>query len=142
MNKSIIPNLFTSANLAFGVLGITLSATNNTFCAAICILLSLVADGLDGRVARALGVAGPMGRELDSLSDVGECSYSIIMATEIIGLSHMEREIVANVVKYNHRIVNTQSCGYLPLQNKSASTRSKGQKRFRSIYLYIVFEVF
>lgn len=47
MNKSIIPNLFTSANLAFGVLGITLSATNNTFCAAICILLSLVADGLD-----------------------------------------------------------------------------------------------
>ncbi|ETJ31668.1 hypothetical protein Q604_UNBC13846G0001, partial [human gut metagenome] len=26
MNKSIIPNLFTSANLAFGVLGITLSA--------------------------------------------------------------------------------------------------------------------
>ena len=25
---------------------------------------------LDGRVARALGVAGPMGRELDSLSDV------------------------------------------------------------------------
>ena len=52
MNKSIIPNLFTSANLAFGVLGITLSATNNTFCAAICILLSLVADGLDGRYVR------------------------------------------------------------------------------------------
>ena len=24
------------------------------------------------------------------------------MATEIIGLSHLEREIVANVVKYNH----------------------------------------
>ena len=53
MNKSIIPNLFTSANLAFGVLGITLSATGNTFYAAICVLLSLVADGLDGRVARA-----------------------------------------------------------------------------------------
>ena len=33
-------------------------------------ILSLIADGLDGRVARALGVAGPMGRELDSLSDV------------------------------------------------------------------------
>ena len=37
-----------------------------------------------------------------SLSTVGECSHSIIMATEIIGLSHLEREIVANVVKYNH----------------------------------------
>ena len=34
--------------------------------------------------------------------NLGECSYSIIMATEIIGLSHLEREIVANVVKYNH----------------------------------------
>lgn len=36
-----------------------------------------------------------------SFSHVGECSYSIIMATEIIGLSHVEREIVANIVKYN-----------------------------------------
>ena len=37
-----------------------------------------------------------------SLMNLGECSYNIIMSTEIIGLSHMEREIVANVVKYNH----------------------------------------
>ncbi len=37
-----------------------------------------------------------------SMVNLGECSYSIIMATEIIGLSHEEREIVANVVKYNH----------------------------------------
>ncbi|MBO5486562.1 MAG: HD domain-containing protein, partial [Eubacterium sp.] len=37
-----------------------------------------------------------------SMATLGECSYSIIMATEIIGLSHREREIVANVVKYNH----------------------------------------
>ncbi len=37
-----------------------------------------------------------------SMVNLGECSYSIIMATEIIGLSHTEREIVANVVKFNH----------------------------------------
>ena len=37
-----------------------------------------------------------------SMVNLGECSYSIIMATEMIGLSHMEREIVANVVKFNH----------------------------------------
>jgi exopolyphosphatase/guanosine-5'-triphosphate,3'-diphosphate pyrophosphatase len=37
-----------------------------------------------------------------SMANLGECSYSIIMATEIIGLSHREREIVANTVKYNH----------------------------------------
>ncbi|MGN1148106.1 MAG: exopolyphosphatase [Lachnospiraceae bacterium] len=37
-----------------------------------------------------------------SMVNLGECSYQIIMATEIIGLSHREREIVANVVKFNH----------------------------------------
>ena len=40
--------------------------------------------------------------EFISMVDLPECSYSIIMANEIIGLSHKEREIVANVVKYNH----------------------------------------
>lgn len=37
-----------------------------------------------------------------SLVNIGETSYDIIMATEIIGLSHTEREIVANVVRFNH----------------------------------------
>lgn len=37
-----------------------------------------------------------------SMVNLGECSYSIIMSTEMIGLSHMEREVVANVVKFNH----------------------------------------
>ena len=37
-----------------------------------------------------------------SMVNLGMCSYNIIMSTEIIGLSHKEREIVANVVKYNH----------------------------------------
>lgn len=37
-----------------------------------------------------------------SLVNLGENSYNIIMATEIIGLSHQEREIVANIVRYNH----------------------------------------
>lgn len=30
-----------------------------------------------------------------------ESSYQIIMATEIIGISHLERELVANIVRYN-----------------------------------------
>lgn len=36
-----------------------------------------------------------------SLVNVAECSYNIIMSTEIIGLSHAEREIIAHVVKFN-----------------------------------------
>lgn len=41
------------------------------------------------------------GKYLNMVS-VGECSYHVIMNTEIIGLSHAEREIVANIVRYNH----------------------------------------
>jgi exopolyphosphatase/guanosine-5'-triphosphate,3'-diphosphate pyrophosphatase len=37
-----------------------------------------------------------------SMTNLAECSYNIIMSTEIIGISHIEREIVANVVKFNH----------------------------------------
>lgn len=36
-----------------------------------------------------------------SLLNVAECSYNIIMSTEIIGLSHAERVMIAHVVKYN-----------------------------------------
>ena len=36
-----------------------------------------------------------------SLTNVADCAYNIIMATEIIGLSHAERQIIANVVRYN-----------------------------------------
>ncbi len=36
-----------------------------------------------------------------SMRQSTECAYNIIMATEIIGLSHVQREIVANVVRYN-----------------------------------------
>lgn len=60
--------------------------------------------GLDRRARLLLQIATILhdcGKYI-SMANLGECSYSIIMATEIIGLSHLEREIVANVVKYNH----------------------------------------
>lgn len=90
MNKSIFPNALTAANLAFGVIGITFAAKGLATYAAICVILSLVADGLDGRVARALGVSGPMGRELDSLSDVvgfGVAPAFMLFAKELGDLS-------------------------------------------------------
>lgn len=38
-----------------------------------------------------------------SVRNSNECAYNIIMSTEIIGISHLEREIIANVVRYNIR---------------------------------------
>lgn len=36
-----------------------------------------------------------------SLADASDCSYRIIMSSEILGLTHKEREIIANVVAFN-----------------------------------------
>ena len=36
-----------------------------------------------------------------SLSNYADCSYHIIMSTEIIGLSHRERNLIAHVVRFN-----------------------------------------
>ena len=69
MNKSWIANGFTAANALFGGLSIMMSISGEYHVAAICILIAMAADAFDGRVARALGTAGPMGVELDSLSD-------------------------------------------------------------------------
>ncbi|MEY8338688.1 exopolyphosphatase [Lachnospiraceae bacterium 62-35] len=38
-----------------------------------------------------------------SMRDYSECAYNIIMSTEIIGLSHEERKIIANTVRYNQQ---------------------------------------
>ena len=59
--------------------------------------------GLSGRERLLLELAAMLhdcGKYI-SIHDAAECSYHIIMATEIIGLSHREREMLAEIVKYN-----------------------------------------
>lgn len=69
-SKSWIPNGLTSMNLVFGVCSILCTFEGEMARAAVCILLALVADGLDGRSARALHVSSEMGKEMDSLCDL------------------------------------------------------------------------
>ena len=69
--KRILPNTCTAANLFFGMCSILSTYEGNFFYGSIFILAALVADGLDGRVARALGVASEFGKEMDSLCDLG-----------------------------------------------------------------------
>ena len=69
--KSLIPNICTSANLFFGMCSILATFHGNYFYASIFILIALIADGLDGRIARALNATSEMGKEMDSLCDLG-----------------------------------------------------------------------
>lgn len=69
--KWILPNACTAANLFFGMLSILATYEGDFFWASIFILLALIADGMDGRVARALNAASELGKEMDSLCDLG-----------------------------------------------------------------------
>ncbi len=70
ISRSLIPNAFTSLNLAFGILSIIKSIESDYFLAGVFILLAMLADAFDGRTARYFGVSGDFGKELDSLCDV------------------------------------------------------------------------
>ena len=69
--RRLIPNMCTSSNLVFGMCSILSTYSENLVWGSIFILLALVADGLDGRTARFFGVASEMGKEMDSLCDLG-----------------------------------------------------------------------
>ncbi|NLI93644.1 MAG: CDP-diacylglycerol--serine O-phosphatidyltransferase [Peptococcaceae bacterium] len=66
----ILPCIFTSANLFFGFLAIIFAMDHHLRSAAGMILLSVLMDSLDGKVARKLKASSDFGKELDSLSDV------------------------------------------------------------------------
>lgn len=66
----ILPNLFTTASLFTGFLGLTLAVKGQFEACALCILVSCVFDGLDGKVARLTGTTSEFGVQLDSLADL------------------------------------------------------------------------
>ncbi len=66
----IIPNLFTAASAFVGIISILASVKGDFEKAAIFILISLVFDGLDGRVARLTKTTSKFGAEFDSLADI------------------------------------------------------------------------
>ena len=68
--KKLIPNVLTAFNLVLGMLSIIATVNGQLNLAALYILVALVADGLDGRVARYFEVSSDFGKELDSLCDL------------------------------------------------------------------------
>lgn len=66
----ILPNLFTAGSIFLGVISIVYASRGNFEYACWFILISMVLDGLDGRVARLTNTASKFGVEFDSLADV------------------------------------------------------------------------
>ena len=88
--KRSIPNLITLGNLLCGVVATYYAATGDLQGEAFFICLGIFLDFFDGMAARLLGVASPLGKELDSLADVvtsGVASGMILL--EVLGTSQL-----------------------------------------------------
>lgn len=70
MARKIIPNIFTLSNLFLGVMSLIYTMDGLYHLAAIFILICMLLDSMDGRLARRFDVTSPFGKELDSLCDL------------------------------------------------------------------------
>lgn len=68
-------NACTLASLGLGLLAIFLAMSGDVRIAAGCLVACVAFDGLDGALARKLGVSSPFGAQMDSLADM--CSFGL-----------------------------------------------------------------
>jgi CDP-diacylglycerol--serine O-phosphatidyltransferase len=66
----ILPNIFTSLNLFCGFYALIASIDHKFFAAAVAILIGVMFDILDGKIARATQTTSRFGIEYDSLADL------------------------------------------------------------------------
>ena len=66
----LLPNLFTTAALFSGFYAIIAAMNGNYIQASVAIFISMVLDGLDGRIARLTRTQSAFGAEYDSLADM------------------------------------------------------------------------
>ncbi|HEU4349082.1 MAG TPA: CDP-alcohol phosphatidyltransferase family protein [Actinoplanes sp.] len=68
-------NACTLASLGLGLTAIFLAMQSEVRLAAACLVACVAFDGLDGALARKLGVSSPFGAQMDSLADM--CSFGL-----------------------------------------------------------------
>lgn len=81
----LLPNLFTTAALFSGFYSIIAAMNGNFIHASVAIFISMVLDGLDGRVARMTRTQSAFGAEYDSLADM--VSFGIAPALVVFSWS-------------------------------------------------------
>ena len=67
--RAIVPNLVTSLAACAGITSISLSSEGRFMSALYALIVAVVCDGMDGRIARLLNASSKLGAELDSLAD-------------------------------------------------------------------------
>ncbi len=96
-------DLFTLSNVGLGLLSIIFSITDNFKYSAIVLLVAVVFDYLDGKIAVSMHQQNPFGKELDSLSDT--VSFGVapaIFGFSLIQLNHTMKqpELVFGIIAF------------------------------------------
>lgn len=73
--KFAVVNACTLTSLTLGMLAIFLAMQGDVRVAAGCLIACVAFDGLDGALARRMGVSSPFGAQMDSLADM--CSFGL-----------------------------------------------------------------
>ncbi|GIH12149.1 hypothetical protein Raf01_03210 [Rugosimonospora africana] len=79
-------NACTIGSLVLGMTAIFLSMHSGARWAALCLVGCVTFDGLDGALARKLGVSSPFGAQMDSLADM--CSFGIAAPVVVYSSVH------------------------------------------------------
>ncbi|MDD5406919.1 MAG: CDP-diacylglycerol--serine O-phosphatidyltransferase [Sulfurovaceae bacterium] len=66
----ILPNFFTASSIFLGMQSITRASQGEFVVASWFIIIAMIFDGLDGRIARATKTMSQFGAEFDSLADI------------------------------------------------------------------------
>lgn len=82
----LLVNACTLSSLGLGMFAIFLSMHGDVRWAALCLVGCVTFDGLDGMLARRLGVASPFGAQLDSMADM--CSFGIAAPAVVYARLH------------------------------------------------------
>jgi len=115
--RRALPSVFTVGNLFLGIISIIVAFQENFDWAALLVIIGMLLDGLDGRVARALNAQSEFGKELDSLSDV--ISFGVAPAFIMYGVVLHELGWVGTVITAVFPI-----CGALRLARFNVATGS------------------
>ena len=84
--KFAVANGCTIASLMLGMSAIFLSMHGNPRIAAALLIGCVIFDGVDGALARRMGVASPFGAQMDSLADM--CSFGIAAPVVVYASLH------------------------------------------------------
>jgi CDP-diacylglycerol--serine O-phosphatidyltransferase len=94
--KKALPHILTLGNLLCGILSLRAIFNDEPFWAISFVFAAAVLDFFDGFVARALGVSGDLGKQLDSLAD--NVTFGAVPAVMLLSVNGFLHQLPTNIL--------------------------------------------